>query len=392
VALKFVSLFSGCGGFDLGMQRAGFEPIRAFDFWDPATDVYRANLGKHVEKVDLSNEQFSLRGCSAEMVLLGSPCQGFSTIGKRAFDDPRNDLLHRGISIALSIRPKFVICENVPGLLQGGHKIYFDRALSTLTQAGYFVQTLSGMATDAGVPQRRKRVFIIARQGTRGFDIRLSRQPQRQLADVLRGAESFSDHNPALLIKGSTEEKIAKKISPGQKLSDVRGGENAVHSWHIPEAFGKTSKRERTILETVMVVRRQVRERDYGDADPVTIKNLIPHLPSLEEGELSALVRKGFLKKVDTRFDLRHGFNGKFRRPHLDGVANTVDSKFGSPRYFLHPTENRGFSVREAARIQSFPDSFKFSGSTADKFKMIGNAVPPDLARQLGLAISKLAS
>jgi DNA (cytosine-5)-methyltransferase 1 len=98
---------------------------------------------------------------------------------------------------------------------------------------------------------------------------------------------------------------------------------------------------------------------------------------------LQTLERKGFVRESDRLFDLVHTFNGKFRRLEWGLPSYTVDTRFGDPRYFLHPGEERGFSAREAARIQGFPDSFVFSGPTRAQFRMIGNAVPPPMGRAI---------
>ena len=94
-----------------------------------------------------------------------------------------------------------------------------------------------------------------------------------------------------------------------------------------------------------------------------------------------------YLRKIGQRVDLSHTVNGKYRRLDWEHLAPAVDTRFGEPRYYLHPEEHRGLSEREAARIQGFPDDFEFSGSRAAQFRMVGNAVPPPLAQQLAIVI-----
>ena len=107
-----------------------------------------------------------------------------------------------------------------------------------------------------------------------------------------------------------------------------------------------------------------------------------------------ALVRvlhgKGYLRQIGKAYDLAHTFNGKFRRLSWDEPSPAVDTRFGQPRYFLHPQESRGLSVREAARIQGFPDSFIFSGSRQTQFRLVGNAVPPPLALSIANVVRGL--
>ncbi|MEX1014178.1 MAG: DNA cytosine methyltransferase, partial [Candidatus Paceibacterota bacterium] len=115
--------------------------------------------------------------------------------------------------------------------------------------------------------------------------------------------------------------------------------------------------------------------------DPVDLEVLID-----EHGEdvvchLNNLIQKGYVRhEYPNRYDLRRTFNGKYRRLSMKEPCTTVDTRFGNPIYFLHPEEDRGFTVREAARIQGFPDDFVFDGSLVEMYKMIGNAVPPPLS------------
>jgi DNA (cytosine-5)-methyltransferase 1 len=174
--------------------------------------------------------------------------------------------------------------------------------------------------------------------------------------------------------------KISQRIGPGQKLSNVRGGERSVHTWHIPEVFGYTTAAECEVLETIMRIRRAERRRDFGDADPVPQTRLKMEFGAKTDRLLKSLIRKGFLRIINGNFDLVHTFNGKCRRFRWDDIACAVDTRFGDPNLFLHPNEHRPFTVREAARIQGFPDSFRFDNSESENFKMIGNAVPPTMA------------
>jgi DNA (cytosine-5)-methyltransferase 1 len=136
-------------------------------------------------------------------------------------------------------------------------------------------------------------------------------------------------------------------------------------------------------------LRRVHRTRNTGDADPVPISLLCSSVGNCVPRLLKTLVEKGYLKQIGQAVDLTHTFNGKFRRLELDKASHTVDTRFGDPRYFLHPTEQRGFTLREAARIQGFPDSFVFSGDSKAHFRLIGNAVPPPMAKLIGKLIRK---
>ena len=200
------------------------------------------------------------------------------------------------------------------------------------------------------------------------------------LKDILGVSEHISNHEPKLLDEQSKDFRIALKIAPGQKLTNSRGGPNAVHTWHIPEVFGRSTKLEKKVLENVLKLRRRVRRREFGDADPVSTKLLASQFGS---EVLSSLVTKRFLRQSGKYHELTHTFNGKYRRLAEDLPCRTVDTRFGDPKLFLHPFEHRGFTVREAARIQGFPDEMVFYGALAQQFRMIGNAVPPPVGKYM---------
>src|SRR5262249_27722722 len=134
--------------------------------------------------------------------------------------------------------------------------------------------------------------------------------------------------------------------------------------------------------------RRQKRKRKVGDADPVSLAVLEKEFKRPLKSLVKSLKNKGYIRDVDGKnFDLSNTFNGKFRRLAWNGFSPTVDTRFGSPRYFLHPDEHRGFTPREAARIQGFDDNFIFEGSIEQQFEMIGNAVPPPMAEAIAKII-----
>jgi DNA (cytosine-5)-methyltransferase 1 len=149
----------------------------------------------------------------------------------------------------------------------------------------------------------------------------------------------------------------------------------------VPEVFGLVTDREREILEALLLLRRRERRRPVGDADPVSARSLSNLIKRPVANDLASLLRKGYVRRVATYFDLTHTFNGKYRRLAWDAPSLTVDTRFGDYRYFLHPDDDRGFTVREVARIQAFPDSYSFFTQDRQAYTMIGNAVPPPMAR-----------
>lgn len=385
---SFISLFSGCGGLDLGFIEAGFEPQAAYDIWPAAVENYRKNLGQHILRYDLSQGNIPYSG-ACDVVLAGSPCQGFSTVGKRNLDDPRNHLLHSAVRIAINLNPKVIVFENVPGILQGAHKKHWDLACEMLENAAYNIASLVVDGREIGISQTRKRVILLAWKDKINLDLSISSVKPKSLQEVIANASESENHKPKYLVKGTNDYLIASHIDQGQKLCNVRGAASSVHTWNIPEVFGATSDAEREVLEAIMKLRRRNRVRNFGDADPVQIKAIQKFLNRKVLRDTKKLTEKGYLRSIDDHIDLRHTFNGKFKRASLDGASHTVDSRFGDPQCFLHPTEPRGFSVREAARIQGFPDSYIFYGTLEDQFKLVANAVPPQMGLIIGQIIKK---
>lgn len=389
--LKFASLFSGCGGFDLGFIQQGFQSQGAYDLDPEAVENFKANIMGDIHNVDLTAgvpNEHSLYGVDA--LIAGPPCQGFSTAGKRLIDDERNHLLTLTGHLAKRIYPKVLVVENVAGALSGAHARYWNELDEIMRLAGYRTKTVRCQASDLGMAQLRKRILFFAWRTKKDIDFTTPSLPVKDLRAVLAELNHQANHHPLRLSPESREWQIAKRIKPGQKLSNVRGGENAVATWDIPEVFGAITENERTTLEVLRRLRRQDRQRDHGDADPVSLARLEAALGGRFHRLVNGLVSKGYLKRVDDKIDLVGTFNGKFRRLAWDKPSCTVDTRFGSPRYFLHPSQQRGFTVREAARIQGFDDGYTFYGSEKGQYRLIGNAVPPPLGAMAAVFAKRL--
>jgi DNA (cytosine-5)-methyltransferase 1 len=383
----FASLFSGCGGLDLGFEQAGFRGLAAFDLDEQAIDTHNANLKTpgFVADVATSKIRKEIPG-RPDVVIAGPPCQGFSTLGKRRLEDPRNSLILTAARLAVDLRPQVIVLENVSGAVSGAMAPLWGQVEQTIHHAGYRFQTHRVTSAHFGVPQIRRRVVLLAWK-SRLSNPHFRSLPAKSLRETLSGVGGLENHEPKELKRGSQEYQIALRIRPHQKLCNVRGGDRAVPTWEIPEVYGKTVASERQVLLAVQRLRRQLRLRDHGDADPVRVKDISEACGRIVDSDVRRLHEKQYLRKVGQRYDLVHVFNGKFRRLAWHENAPAVDTRFGEPRYFLHPDEQRGLSVREAARIQGFPDEFILSGPRAAQFRMVGNAVPPPLARQLAITI-----
>lgn len=389
----YISLFSGCGGLDVGFAQRGFQGRAAYDLDPAAVKVHSANLGAHCFVKDLASAMpldLLPGGGPPDVLLSGSPCQGFSLAGKRRLDDPRNSLLLRSAEIATAVRPKVFVAENVTGATYGEHGLYWSQLEERMRAAGYATATLRLDARAHGLAQSRMRVVLLAWTG--GALLRVPQAPAgvATVGSSLAGVARAPQHKPQQLAQDSPLAKIAARIGPGQKLSNVRGGARSVHTWHIPEVFGPTTQCEQNVLQAIQRLRRSERRRDRGDADPVLITSLERELGPQANYHVQALVGKGYVRQVGEGFDLTHTFNGKFRRLDWSGQSITVDTRIGDPRYFLHPTEHRGLTVREAARLQGFPDDFAFEVPERSAYRMIGNAVPPPMAAHVAEVVRSL--
>ncbi len=377
----FLSLFCGCGGLDLGFRNAGFRCVGAFDVDPTAVNVHKQNLRSDVHQHDLMLSIPSL-GNSAEVdvVVAGPPCQGFSTAGRNDPSDPRNLLLGVPARVAEIYSPSVILIENVLGVTSDRNKHHLEKQVNALRSLGYLTSLIRCNAHSHGVPQERKRMLLLGWKSRREVTVTIPMRQGGNLAEALRDVSNAAQHHRKVLPKNTLIGEIARKIKPGQKLSNVRGGQRSIHTWDIPGAFGAITPDERSVLETLLVLRRRDRKRSRGDADPVSSRSVSQTLGFPVSRTLVSLEKKGYVRRIDGNYDLSHTFNGKYCRLRLDKPSPTVHTRFGDPRYFLHPTEHRGFTVREAARIQTFPDTFSFAGTEDQQFRMIGNAVPPVLA------------
>jgi len=385
----YISLFCGCGGFDDGFNRKGFNCVGAYDIDPTVIQVHQKNIPGPAYVHDLLETNLPGKHApnSVDIVISGSPCQGFSTAGQRKVNDPRNKLLLIGGEIAIRLKAKVFVAENVMGSASGKHKKYWTKLVQLLKENKYQTTILKCSATDLGLPQLRKRIIMIAWKGKKNVSIEIQKLSAKPLKEILQNVEGLPNHNVNPICQQDNIYRIAQHILPNQKLSNVRGGARSVHTWDIPEVFGSVSENEKEILLLLMRLRRQVRIRNFGDADPVSFETLEKEFKRPIKSLLTSLIKKEYIREVNNNYDLTNTFNGKFRRLSWNAFSPTVDTRFGAPRYFLHPDENRGFTPREAARIQGFKDDFIFEGTTDQQFTMIGNAVPPPMAEAIAQAI-----
>lgn len=348
-----IDLFAGAGGLSLGFEQAGFDVAAAVEIDPIHCAVHEYNFPNSAvicaSVVDLTGDEIRRRAKLGETeidcVFGGAPCQGFSMIGKRVLDDPRNQLVFHYVRLVHELRPKYCVFENVKGLTVGKHKQFLAELIEALERTGYDVllpyKVLN--AADYGVPQDRRRLFLI---GTRKGEA-----PPRY---------------PDTVGKVSVLEAIGD-------LPDADDFEELLNFDSVPVQFESKSKYARRLRGL---------ESDPGDlAYP---RDFDPHV-------LSASLRTEHTELSRKRFtETEHGKTepvSRFHKLHPGGVCNTLragtDSArgaFTSPRP-IHPYSPRVITVREAARLHSYPDWFRFHVTKWHGFRQIGNSVPPMLGR-----------
>ena len=425
-----VSIFCGCGGLDLGFQSQGVEIVYACDHDEHAIDCYRRNVDQRAWVRDVTSDLFhsdvkNIGAC--DLVLGGFPCQGFSKAGPKMASDARNSLYREMLEVVRQLRPRLFLAENVDGLSQNFQGSILAQIVADFRKIGYEVEHRILDAVSFGVPQHRRRIFFAgypaARRAigfpwpsathvsrTRNGEFKIGsyestpslfdrpsveiRKPQRRprtIRDAISDLVELSDAVPDHAVTGAWPKKyeaVFRGIGAGQKLCNVRHASTSVYTWQFPSVFGEVSPRQTQILETIAKHRRHKQYGDIPNGNPLPIGE-IERLTGLSEIslDLDALMSTGYLKMIDGKHDLKGAMfcSGLFKRPLWGEPAPTVLTNFHNPRYFLHPVKDRPFSLRECARLQSFPDTFHITAADSavdlvSGYRLVGNAVPPLLA------------
>ncbi len=324
-----VSLFAGIGGLDLGFRAAGFRTVWANDIDADACDTFRENLGEIAEG-DIRTIGFPKLEEPLDVLSAGFPCQPFSNAGsRRGVKDSRGDLFNYALDAVREFKPRVVLFENVRGLLSVkiGKKLLIEEILNQLHNEGYDCQFKLVDASNHRVAQRRLRLLIVGVR--RDSDLGPFRYPQEKAKAGLTIGETILDITSEL---------------PNQKELMQLNPQAIVLGAFIPEG---------------------------GSWKDIPYDNLPERLQ---------YVRNNMEKYRWPKF---------YARFHRDDIAGTITAAFKPENAGVwHPVETRVFSVREIARIQSFPDWFVFGGrSVKSKYQQIGNAVPPRLAYEVALEI-----
>jgi DNA (cytosine-5)-methyltransferase 1 len=338
---KVIDLFCGCGGLSYGFIEAGYDVLLGIDHWKDAIVTFE-NTHKNAKGLvaDLFTETpkdiSKKTGIKdVDIIIGGPPCQGFSIAGKRIIDDERNQLYKSFVSFVKHYQPKVFLMENVPNIVSMGKGVVKNSIIEDFEKLGYKVVYKVLLASDFGVPQNRKRAFFVGTKNKAEFVF-----PEPTTENPISAKEAISDLPEKSLTDGTKYKTEAK--SDYQKV--IRGKSIGVYNHEI------TNHSEQT----------------------TSIISLVP------DG--------GNYKDLPEELRNTRNVNIAWTRLNSKKPSFTIDT---GHRHHFHYKYNRVPTVRESARIQSFPDTFIFLGSKTSQYKQVGNAVPPILAKVLATEIKK---
>lgn len=366
--LKVIDLFSGAGGLSLGAARAGFSICCAVENDPHAIATHRLNFpfSLHLEK-DVSNltgtelkTAICLGNGDLAGIVGGPPCQGFSCMGKNDKDDPRNGLFVDFFRIVAETRPKFFLAENVPGIMNEDHKEIREKAFSQVENDYVLLPPMLVCAKDFGAPTTRTRVFFY---GYRPDEL----EPLSE--EDFASSKSGKDVCVKKALGG-----LPARISPkwqtekeGWRVVRVRGKGYFVSrlSGHVPCGVG----------DSHALLRLKKENRVSGCLGTAHSEDILKRYAEVAPGESDSVSKS-------VRLSLE-GFC-----PTLRAGTGPDHGSFQAVRP-LHPTENRVITPREAARLQGFPDWFRFSPTKWHSFRQIGSSVSPILAERILTVVRK---
>lgn len=379
-----LDLFSGCGGFTLGLQRAGIKVLGAVDFNKEAVETFRLNFPEvpYVVQGDMTVMEpeevaQSIGKDHVDVIVGGPPCQGFSMARqrdganhgeRRLVKDARRELYQEFLRFVDYFQPKVFVMENVLGIKSAEGGKYFSAVQHEARilgrdegRPGYRVHAQVEHAWELGVPQKRKRQLIIGvRSDLPGYFPTTLKAPKRSLPDMMLGA-AIMDLPPLKAGEGLEEQDYDLELR-AKAIRDygVYAEKYLYEVLEVRKAKKLTAHRARS--HSV---------RDLGD------------FKKLKEGQSSAdAMRQGV--KFDFPYSTK-SFKDRYTRQHRAFQCSTIVAHLSKDGLmFIHPTQNRSITPREAARIQSFPDWFEFPVARIHQFRLIGNAVPPLVSEAVG--------
>ncbi|MBA7483952.1 Modification methylase HaeIII [subsurface metagenome] len=357
-----IDLFAGGGGLSVGFLKVGFEVVLGLDNWGPAKVTFESNhpgstfLLKDASGVTGDEMRRAAGIAEVDVLLGGPPCQGFSTAGKRALDDPRNALVRQFLRLAEELQPKFVVMENVEGFVSfvGGRLV--DEVVEVMTRMGYESWQRVLQAADYGIPQKRKRFFLVATRLPVDYSFP---QPTHRGPN---NANLVSTHLPPWLT-------FWDAVSD---LPVIKAGESASEYASPPENDYQVARRNRSDVL-------------YEHTTPHHTEKLIKLMSFVPPGKSAFDV----WDEIPEELRPTSGFANSYGRIVANEPAPTITRNFTTPSsaQCIHPLVDRALSLREGARAQSFDDTFRFLASFTDNRLLIGNAVPPLLAKAVAESV-----
>lgn len=341
--MNVIDLFSGAGGLSYGFESAGFNVLLGIDNDAKALETFELNhkgsksICGDITKITYDGDIKPLIGNKEiDVIIGGPPCQGMSLSGPRKFDDPRNKLYLSYIRLVGEIKPKAFVIENVPGLvgLFGGQ--IKDSIIEKFTTMGYDIQYKILCAADYGVPQNRKRVVFVG---------------------MKKGEFQYPTPH---------EEKVTCKMA----LDDLPSLEDELGEDDVPYATEPSNAYQELMRANSSSVRNHV-----AAAHSDKVKTIISLVPD-----------GGNYKDLPEEYINSRNFHVAWTRFASNKPAPTIDT---GHRHHFHYKYNRVPTVRECARLQSFPDDFIFLGNKTQQFRQVGNAVPPLMAQAIAETLKK---
>lgn len=418
-----IDLFAGAGGMSEGFREAGFQTIFANDVEEPATKTFARNhpgsrvVAGDIRDIDATKllAELDMKPGDLDVLVGGPPCQGFSTYGQRSESDLRNQLYVDYLRFLDVFRPKTFVIENVVGMLSMSGGAVIDDIRQRLHTLGYGSDVWTLDASLYGVPQKRKRVFITGTQHGGLLDAPMATHGMRKLSqgvlefsgsplsEFVSVRDAISDLPPIALKPKETHKVLAYQLDARSEYQRAMRGEETKLTHH-------SAKQMLGIRRLRLALMRQgdwgtnIEERLKKDGLP---DDLIDSLLGGGEAlrDLSGIREQDKKKELALREKLSsghttieelmefmdsQGFANKYRRLSWSGLSHTLVAHMARDcSDFVHPQVDRFISVREAARLQSFPDSYYFEGSQFMQLRHIGNAVPPTLAAAVAGSVRK---
>lgn len=370
-ALQMVDLFCGAGGLSLGFSQEGFATILANDIEACCVDTYAHNHPEtprdHIVQGDIrlitDHLEELLKGKTVDIVVGGPPCQGFSMANRqRLIDDPRNKLYKSYVEIVKRVQPKFFVMENVKGMLSVADQVKED-----FREIGYEVECHILNAKDFGVPQSRERLIYIGN--------RVGIDNEKIFEEIFALSESIPDHVLGDALYGLRALEASRVKNSTEIGSDVSGYKIERNADQKVNEYVEYINQGRKCMVTLNHKARYNNDRD------------IEIFGRLYQGDKSDDPKIADIMPYARRNDI---FKDKYFKLEEKKVCKTITAhmKFDCNMY-IHPTQARGLTPREAARVQSYPDDYYFRGAYTKTYMQIGNSVPPLLGRAIASIVKK---